>query len=162
MRRTFHNFSTEALFLFLMTWWFCTADVVAIKTVKTQKFEKFKNQVRTNTFCPDMRPQNRGSLFMTVVQAPEDFTHSLDTWTHTGDHSTPAWQQQSTISCCVLYLSHEDAVLLWRPGLVPHRQLQHVVTKIPSMNVRVDERLVPLWLAGLLHCFCPSFTFVTV
>lgn len=63
---------------------------------------------------------------------------------------------------CVYYLSQKDAVLLWRPGLVPHGQLQHVVSEIPAMDVTVDECLVPLRLTGLLHCFCPSFALVAV
>lgn len=65
------------------------------------------------------------------------------------------------VSVCLWYLSHKDAVLLWGPGLVPHSQLQHVVAEIPAMHVGVDERLVPLGLAGLFHCFCPSFALVT-
>lgn len=30
------------------------------------------------------------------------------------------------------------------------------------MDVSVDKSLVPFGLAGLLHCFCPSFALVTV
>lgn len=63
---------------------------------------------------------------------------------------------------CVWYLSHKGAVLLWRPGLVPYSQLQHVVAEIPAMDMSIDECLVPLGLAGLLHCFCPSFALVTM
>lgn len=66
------------------------------------------------------------------------------------------------VCVCVWYLSHKDAVLLWWPGLVPYRQLQHVVAEIPAMDMSVDERLVPLGLTSLLHCFCPSFALVTV
>lgn len=62
----------------------------------------------------------------------------------------------------VWYLSQKDAVFLLRPGLVPHGQLQHVVAEIPAMDMTVDKCLVPLGLTGLLHCFCPSFAFVTV
>lgn len=58
------------------------------------------------------------------------------------------------------YLSHEDAVFLWWPGLVPYSQLQHVVAEIPTMDVSVDKRLVPFGLAGLLHCFRPPFALV--
>lgn len=37
-----------------------------------------------------------------------------------------------------------------------------MVAEIPAMDVSVDKRLVPFGLAGLLHCFCPSFALVTV
>lgn len=63
---------------------------------------------------------------------------------------------------CMSYLSHKDAVLLWWPRLVPYSQLQHVVAEIPAMDMSVDERLVPLRLTSLFHCFCPSFALVTV
>lgn len=69
---------------------------------------------------------------------------------------------QKGVYVCVCYLSHKDAVFLWGPGLVPHGQLQHVVAEIPAMDLSVDEGLVPLGFAGLLHSFCPSFALVTV
>lgn len=60
----------------------------------------------------------------------------------------------------VCYLSHKDAVLLRRAGLVPDGELQHVVAEIPAVDVSVDEGLVPLGLAGLLHCFRSAFALV--
>lgn len=68
---------------------------------------------------------------------------------------------KESLRVCVCYLSHKDAVFLGGPGLVPHSQLQHVVAEIPAMDLSVDEGLVPLGLAGLLHSFCPSFALVT-
>lgn len=64
------------------------------------------------------------------------------------------------LSLSLPHLAQEAAVLLGRARLVPHGELQHVVAEVPAVDVSVDEGLVPLGLARLLHRFRPPLALV--
>lgn len=57
--------------------------------------------------------------------------------------------------------SQKVALLLLYSGLVPHCNLQHVLSEVPSMDMRVHKRLVPLGLQTFLHCLRPSLALIT-
>lgn len=63
--------------------------------------------------------------------------------------------------CWIPHLSQEFTLLLLDSGLIPHCDLEHAFPEVPSVNVGVDEGLVPLGLGALLDCLSPPFTFIT-
>lgn len=57
-------------------------------------------------------------------------------------------------------LAQEFTLLLLDSGLVPHRDLQHALSEVPSVNMGIYKSLIPLGFSALLHRFGPSFTLV--
>lgn len=63
--------------------------------------------------------------------------------------------------CWIPHLSQEFTLLLLDSGLIPDCDLKHAFPEIPSVNVGVDEGLVPLGLGALLDRLSPPFTLIT-
>lgn len=59
------------------------------------------------------------------------------------------------------HLSHEFTLFFLDSGLVPNSDLQHALSEVSAVDVRIQERLVPFWVCTLLHRFRPSLALVT-